>query len=226
MASPPYPAEHSQRPVSVFISAFTPHTQESELVASVSPSSMLDPAGQDVHCVLPILDLYDVVPQAMQPTFGFVASPPYPAWHSQRPVPVFNSAFRPHKHESELVASVSPSSMLDPAGQDVHCVLPILDLYDVVPQAMQPTFGFVASPPYPAWHSQRPVPVFNSAFRPHKHEAELVASVSPSAMLDPAGQDVHCVFPTFGLNAVVPQTLHPTLAFVASPPCPARHSQM
>ena len=78
--------------------------------------------------------------------------------------------------------------------------------------------GFVASPPYPAEHSQRPVPVFISALAPHTQESELVASVSPSAMLDPAGQDVHCVFPTFGLNAVVPHTVQPTAAFVASPP--------
>ena len=114
---------------------------------------MLDPAGQDVQGAFPISALYDVVPQALHPTLGFVASPPWPATHSQRSAPVSNSALGPHKHEAELVASVSPSSMLDPAGQDVHCVLPTSDLYDVVPQGMHPTFGFVASPPNPAEHS-------------------------------------------------------------------------
>ena len=65
---------------------------------------MPDPAGQDVHCVLPTSDLYAVVPQGVQPTLGFVASPPYPAEHSQRPVSVFISALAPHTQESELVA--------------------------------------------------------------------------------------------------------------------------
>ena len=95
------------------------------------------------------------------------------------------------KHEAELVASVSPTALLDPGGQDVHCVLPILDLYEEVPQAVHPTLATVASPAYPAEHSQRPASVFISALAPHKHESELVASVSPSAMLDPGGHDVH-----------------------------------
>ena len=175
----------------MFKSEFTPHTQESELVASVSPSAILDPAGHDVQGAFPTSALYDEVPQALHPTLGFVASPPWPATHSQRSAPVSNSALGPHKHESELVASVSPSSMLDPAGQDVHCVLPTSDLYDVVPQALHPTLATVASPAYPAEHSQRPASVFISALAPHKHESELVASVSPSAMLDPGGHDVH-----------------------------------
>ena len=116
---------------------------------------MPDPAGQDVHCVLPTSDLYAVVPQGVQPTLGFVASPPYPGAHSQRPVSVFICAMGLHKHKAELVASVSPTALLDPGGQDVHCVLPTLDLYEEVPQALQPTFATVASPPYPAEHSQR-----------------------------------------------------------------------
>ena len=79
VASPPYPAEHSHRPVSVFISAFNPHTQESELVAFVLASAMLDPAGHAMHCAFPTSDLYNAVPQALHPRLGFVASPPYPA---------------------------------------------------------------------------------------------------------------------------------------------------
>ena len=59
-------------------------------MASVSPTALLDPGGQDVHCVLPILDLYEEVPQAVHPTLATVASPPYPAEHSQRPASVFS----------------------------------------------------------------------------------------------------------------------------------------
>ena len=125
VASPPYPAEHSQRPVSVFISAFNPHTQESKLVAFVLPSAMLGPAGHKVHCAFPTSDLYDAVPQVLQPIPVFVASPPCPAEHSHRPVSVFISAFNPHTQESELVAFVLASAMLDPAGHDVHCKFPV-----------------------------------------------------------------------------------------------------
>ena len=107
VASPPYPAEHSHRPVSVFISAFNPQTQESELVAFVLSSAMLDPAGHAMHCAFPTSDLYEAVPQVLQPIPVFVASPPYPAAHSQRPVSVFISAFNPQTQESELVACVS-----------------------------------------------------------------------------------------------------------------------
>ena len=49
VASPPYPAEHSHLPVSELNSAFDPQTQESELVAVVSPSEMEDPGGHAVH---------------------------------------------------------------------------------------------------------------------------------------------------------------------------------
>ena len=57
VASPPYPAEHSHLPVSEFISAFPPQTQESELVAVVSPPEMEDPDGQAVHWVFPAAPL-------------------------------------------------------------------------------------------------------------------------------------------------------------------------
>ena len=196
----------------------TGHAQLSGDVAFVIPSTIPAPIAHGLHCVFPTSSLCAFEPQGVQPTIATVASPPYPAEHSQRPVSVFISAFDPHTQEPELVASVSPSAMLDPAGHDVHCVLPTSDLYDVVPQALHPTLATVASPPYPAEHSQRPVSVFISAFAPHTQESELVASVSPSAIDAPGGHDSHCVFPTFGLNAVVPHTVQPTAAFVASPP--------
>ena len=84
----------------------------------------------------------------------------------------------PHKHESAFVASVTPLLIDAPGGHAVHSVFPTPDLYDVVPQGMHPTLGFVASPPYPAAHSQRPVSVFISAFNPQTQESELVACVS------------------------------------------------
>jgi len=61
----------------------------------MAPLAMLDPAGHEVHCVFPTSDLYAVVPQALHPMLGFVASPPYPAEHSHRPVSAFSSAFNP-----------------------------------------------------------------------------------------------------------------------------------
>ena len=56
----------------------------------------------------------------------------------------------PQEHDSALVASVPPFTIDAPGGHAVHCALPTPDLYEEVPQGMQPTLGFVASPPCPA----------------------------------------------------------------------------
>ena len=124
VASPPYPAEHSQRSVSEFISALPPHAQESELVALVTPPPMDDPAGQAVHCVLPTEPLKALEPQTLQPTLVMEASPPYPAEHSQRLFIVSISAVPTHTQAEKDVASDTSLAMADPEGQGVQAALP------------------------------------------------------------------------------------------------------
>ena len=113
-----------------------------------------------------------------------------------------------------------------PEAHGVQAMLPVVGLKDVEPHGLHPTKLFVASPPYPAEHSHRSVSVFISALPPQVQENELVALITPPPMEDPEGQAVHCVFPREPLNALEPQTLHPMLLLVASPPYPALHSQM
>ena len=103
VASPPYPAEHSQRSVSEFISALPPQAHESELTALVTPSPMDDPAGQEVHCVLPTEPLKALEPHGTHPTLADVASPPYPAEHSQRLASEFISELPEHIQKAALV---------------------------------------------------------------------------------------------------------------------------
>ena len=131
-----------------------------------------------MHCAFPRLPLKALEPHAVHPLP--VASPPYPAEHSHRLDSEFNSLFVPQTQESELVALKIPSAIEDPPGHAVHCVFPPPTLKALEPHALQPTLNEVASPPYPAEHSQRSVSEFNSAFPPQTQESELVAVVTES----------------------------------------------
>ena len=132
-----------------------------------------------MHWVLPAPPLNALVPQALHPIVTTVASPPYPAEHSHRPVSEFISALLPQTQEPESVALEIPPAIEDPEGQDVQPVFPSSTLNALVPHGLQPTLNEAASPPYPGEHSHRSTSKFNTALPPQTQESELVAVVSP-----------------------------------------------
>ena len=67
-ASPLYPAEHSQGPLSAFRTAFVPQAQESELVALVISFSIVAPVGHGVQAILPAEALNALDPHTLHPT--------------------------------------------------------------------------------------------------------------------------------------------------------------
>ena len=114
--------------MSVFSTELAPHAHEEELVALVTPPSIMDPEGHGVHPVFSGVPLKALEPHALQPRDATVASPPYPALHSQRKDVVFRTELAAQRHEEELVASLVPVSIMDPEGHDVQATLPILPL--------------------------------------------------------------------------------------------------
>ncbi len=105
------------------------------------------PEAHGVQAMLPVVGLKDVEPHGLHPTNVLVASPPYPAAHSQRPVSTFKTALAPQAQESELVAILAPPEIKDPVGHGVQAMLPVVGLKDVEPHGLHPAKELVASPP-------------------------------------------------------------------------------
>ena len=117
------------------------------------PSKIVAPEGHGTQTMLPAVGLKALDPHGLHPTKPLIASPPYPAEHSQRPVSEFKTAFAPQAHEAELVALLAPPEINDPVGHGVQAMLPAVALKPAEPHGLQPTKVLVASPPYPASHS-------------------------------------------------------------------------
>ena len=163
------------------------------------PFKIVAPEGHGMQTMLPAVGLKALDPHGLHPTKPLVASPPYPAEHSQRPVSEFISALPPHAQESELVALVKPPPMDDPEGQKVHCAFPTEPLKALEPHALHPILMFVASPPYPALHSQMWDSTLCEERIGHEQSSGSVALVTPSEMPAPIAHCMHCVLPTFSL---------------------------
>ncbi len=105
------------------------------------------PEAHGVQAMFAAAVLYAWDPQGLHPTNVLVASPPYPAAHSQRPVSTFKTALAPQAQESELVALPTSPVIVAPEGHGVQAMLPVVGLKDVEPHGLHPAKELVASPP-------------------------------------------------------------------------------